>query len=88
MEIEIKPHNYEMGGHKMHAECFPFINGEPIYSINNCGNCSMDAEDAEWCDGWVNDKDNAPIGCGSICPKFDLIESKKTMLDELFGEEP
>jgi hypothetical protein len=75
MQIEIKSHTWKERGENHGADCFPFIDGKPRHDID-CQNCEHFREGAEWCQGWIDDQDNAPMFCGPICPKFELSENK------------
>lgn len=71
MNVELKPHTeINHDGSKSHADVYPFVNGRPEKQLATCAMCELYKEDEEWCDGWVNDKDNAPLFCGPICTKF------------------
>lgn len=61
MKIEFRPH-VEVGsnGSKSYSEVFPFVNGQPANQIASCGYCTLNRDESEWCDGWVDDKENAP----------------------------
>lgn len=71
MNIEFKPHiEVNADGSRSHSDVFPFVNGKPAPSIANCVYCRLYRENSDWCAGWVNDKENAPLFCGPICTKF------------------
>ena len=82
--VEIKPHKWKEHGRNMHANCFPFINGRPIYSIADCSCCKLqNKNEDELCNGWKDTPDDAPLFCGPICPKFDLLNSKRKLIKEV-----
>ena len=87
MKVEIKPHSWrDKGGRKYHADCYPFINGNPIPAVASCSNCKLQQKgDEEYCDGWKDNPEDAPLFCGPICPKFDLLESKRKLIEEVLG---
>ena len=85
--IEIRSHKWREYGENQSATYFPFINGKPIHSIADCEYCKLNSTNKnDICLGWKNDLDNAPLFCGPICNKFDLVESKRRLLNELFEE--
>jgi hypothetical protein len=43
-------------------------------AIANCGYCKLNNQTADFCDGWADNPSEAPLFCGPICPKFDLVD--------------
>lgn len=71
MRLEFLPYvEIDGRGQKTSADVYPFVNGKPAKQLASCGMCQLYKEDAEYCDGWVDDKANAPMFCGPICTKF------------------
>ena len=85
MNIKIMPHQWEESGRKHSAQCFPFVNGRPIHSIARCEYCALFKTDDDICDGWKDAPNDTPLFCGPICPRFDLIPSKKKFIKEVLG---
>jgi len=83
--IQIKPRRWEENGTKYYADCYPYINDNPVPSINSCENCVKDNPNEDYCDEWRDKVEEAPLFCGSICSKFELINSKRKFLEEAFG---
>ncbi|HGM4307248.1 TPA: hypothetical protein ACKPFN_003667 [Pseudomonas aeruginosa] len=84
MKIEFRPH-VEVGsnGSKSYSEVFPFVNGQPANQIASCGYCTLNRDESECCDGWVDDKENAPFFCGPICTKFDPTSEAVDLIEAM-----
>ncbi|MCL7489767.1 MAG: hypothetical protein M8357_16495, partial [Desulfobulbaceae bacterium] len=78
--IEIKPYGFEENGRKFYVECYPYINNKPVPAIAHCRHCSLcNPDENEICFGWQDNPEQAPLFCGPVCPKFDLVSSKLDM---------
>jgi hypothetical protein len=79
--IEIKPCRIEENGRRFYAACYPFINNRPVPAIAHCRYCAFcNHDDNEMCHGWKDTPQDAPLFCGPVCPKFELISSKQKVL--------
>lgn len=81
MSIEFRPHvEINADGSKSRSDIFPFVGGKPASCIASCGFCKLYREGADWCDGWKNDKENAPLFCGPICTKFSPTDAATDLI--------
>lgn len=70
-KLEVLSHSWtNKDGSKSRADCYPFVNGTPCAKIASCSFCKFNNNDADYCDRWIDDKDNAPLFCGPICYEF------------------
>lgn len=74
--LEIKPHIWEEDGFNKKADCYPFVDGKPAPEIADCKFCKQDRPGNEFCNGWTENPGDAPLFCGPICPKFELIDTE------------
>jgi len=75
--IEIKPYRLEEKGRNVYAECYPYFNDRPVPEIAHCRYCTLfNSDENEICHGWKDAPQDAPLFCGPVCPKFDLVTSK------------
>jgi hypothetical protein len=80
--IEIKPYGFEENGKKYYAECFPYIDNIPIPAIAHCQHCThYNTDENELCFGWKDNPQDAPLYCGPVCPKFELVSSTRRVLE-------
>ena len=73
--LEIRPHSWTERGENYSARFYPFVNGEPCPELADCENCRL-YTGAEYCDGWIEEPDNAPMFCGPICDRFDPVPER------------
>lgn len=80
--IEIKPYGFEENGKRFRVECYPFINNKPVSAIAHCRHCTLNNPDeTEICYGWKDNPDEAPLFCGPVCPKFELVSGILNVLE-------
>ena len=80
--IEIRSYQYTKNGRTFHAQCYPYVHGKPLPSIAHCRYCRLyDPREEEICLGWKDDPDSAPLFCGPVCSKFDLVDGKRRQLE-------
>lgn len=84
MTLELLPHvEIYANGSKSSSDVYPFVNGKPSKELATCEMCKLYRDDVDWCDGWVEDKDNAPFFCGPICKKFSPNHEAQELISSL-----
>lgn len=83
--IEIRPHRWQDQTGQHSADCYPFIRGNPVPAIAGCEHCRNFVSPEETCLGWSAEPENAPLFCGPICPRFDLVAEKRELLWQALG---
>jgi hypothetical protein len=81
--VDLLPRQWEDGTGKHSAQYYPHIFGNPVPAIAGCEHCKKFRGAEETCDGWALEPQNAPLFCGPVCPRFDLLDSKRELLEQV-----
>ena len=73
--VELLPRAREDESGKHKAKYYPHIFGNPIPAIAGCEHCKQFRGAEETCGGWALEPQNAPLFCGPVCPRFDLVDA-------------